>query len=72
MTTKFQSGPNGVCASRFHNDEFASVIVECLRLAKEQFGGAFLSVEARQWEEDYGDVLPDGYVMVKPFSRKPA
>lgn len=63
-----------ICASGIGGARSTSMddaLADCLRRARIKWPGKYLLVEARDWEKDYGDVLPDGFVLIRPFSKKP-
>lgn len=55
-----------VYASGLDNEEFADAMRQCLDKAKEIFGAVPLQIQAWTWDMDYGDVLPDGLIMIRP------
>jgi hypothetical protein len=55
-----------IAAHGLNNDEIIPAIQRCMAYAKSQFGDLPLEMECSTWDMCYGDVLPNGMVIISP------
>ncbi len=63
---EIKSSSKGVYAAGLSNAEIADAFSQCLAKAKEMFGDVPIDAQVYTWDASYGDILPDGLVMIKP------
>lgn len=63
---KVQLTSNYILISRLNNKQLVRAMKNGLRIACWWFKNVPVEISIFTWDEDYGDVLPDGYVVIKP------